>query len=128
MRPSIAISGTAPAIAWHYQDYPSGGENPIHFIVYREGITASGSITWPTAALTITEQIDYDGVGSPNTSTTPDLAMAPGSGVHIAHMGVWGAALSSGSDWDIYYRGDIKTDNSTDDAGGIYLPFILKNR
>jgi hypothetical protein len=54
--------------------------------------------------------------------------MAPGSGVHIAHMGMWGVLEAGGTsaDWDIYYRGDIKTDNSTDDVGGAYLPIIIK--
>jgi hypothetical protein len=131
LRPTVAISGAVPALAWHYMKHDiDGGDNTAYVIVYQESITASGSINWTTDPLTITQDINYDtATGTAyDDSANPDLAMAPGSGVHIAHMGAWGGERTDpDSDWDIYYRGDIKTDNSTDGASGIYLPIIKKN-
>jgi hypothetical protein len=131
LRPSIAISGAVPALAWHYMEHDIDVDYTAYVIVYQEGITDSGSITW-TDPIIILDNINYD-PSPPGTayddSADPDLALAPGSGVHIAHMGMWGGLRTNeASDWDIYYRGDIKTDNSTDGAGGVYLPIMLKNR
>ncbi len=130
LRPSVAISGGAPALAWQFMAHEIAGGYTAYVIAYRESLTASGSINW-TNPITILDNLNYDtATGTPyDDSANPDLAMALGSGVHIAHMGMWGGDRSnSASDWDIYYRGDIKKDNSTDGADGVYLPIIKKNR
>jgi hypothetical protein len=129
LRPSIAISGTSPAVAWHFKGTETDPGIAAYLIAFRDSTGSCGSLTWGERAV-ISQSINYDLTNGDDDddSADPDLAMAPGSGVHIAHMGMWGVLEAGGTsaDWDIYYRGDIKTDNSTDDVGGAYLPIIIK--
>ncbi len=125
LRPSIAISGAVPVVAWHYTGTLYAGESGKHvqLIGYREG---SGATSWGDP-ITITTNLNYDGDSRYpyEDSANPDLAIAPGSGVHLVHMGMWGRG-GDDPDWDVYYRGNITVDNSSDDAGGAYLPIIIK--
>ena len=113
LRPSIAISGTLPAIAWHFSGYASG-ENAVYLIGYRYSISNPG-ISW-TDPLTMTQDINYDpadGVDE-DDSANPDVALWPGGKVHIGYMGLWGGnPYDDNSDWDIYCRGVAITDTST---------------
>jgi hypothetical protein len=126
LRPSIAISGTGPVVTWHYSGTLEVGIflKHVQLVGYREG---SDALNWGDP-ITVTEHLNYDGQSQdlPDDSADPGLAIAPGSGVHLVHLGMWGRGTSD-PDWDVYYRGDITVDNSTDDAGIIYLPMILKN-
>ena len=130
LRPSVAISGQSPAIAWHFEGDQHDTGIMAYLIAYRGSAGSCGGLAWDER-IAITQNIDYD-PSTPGSvyddAANPDLAMAPGSGVHIAFMGMWGNNRTNpASDWDIYYRGDIKADNSTDDVSGIYLPLIMKN-
>jgi hypothetical protein len=127
LRPSIAITGTAPVVTWHYSGTVEEGVllKHVQLVGYRE---ASDALTWGDPTI-IDQNLNYDGDQYPyDDSADPDLAIAPLSGVHLVYMGMWGRGSIENRDWDIYYRGDITVDNSTDDAGGAYLPVILKNR
>ena len=129
LRPSIAIAGQAPAIAWHHKDIPPGSENSAYMIGYRDSISSGGTIVW-NEGLTITNYIDYDtdDGNSWDDSANPQLALWPGKQVHLVHMGMWGGNPSDpDSDWDIYYRGVISTDLSTDDIAGTFLPVLLRD-
>lgn len=113
LRPSIALSGNLPAVAWHTQQMV--GENTIYVIGYVSSISASGVISWQTPVL-ITHDLNYDpndGVAE-DDSANPRLAFWPGGRLHLAHMGLWGGnPFDEKSDWDIYYRGYVITDTST---------------
>ena len=121
LRPSIAISNTMPAIVWHYKDLVLD-ENGIYLVVYR----AYDGSNW-TAPITITQNLDYDGDGVDGDTANADLAIWSNGDLHIAHMGLWGDAATTGSDWDIYYRGAVTTDNSTDGVNQLYLPIVMKS-
>ncbi len=126
LRPSIAINGAAPAVAWHFKGIPPGGENPVYLIGYRD--SNGGTLTW-NGGLTVTDYIDYDPNDghSNDDSANPKLALWPGGETHLVHMGMWGGVPSDpNSDWDVYYRGVVSVDLSTDDVGGTYLPMIVK--
>ncbi len=113
LRPSIAVSGTLPVIAWHFWDYAKG-ENAVYLIGYRHAIS-NAVISW-SEPLTLMQDIDYDpGDGaSEDDSANPELALWPGGKVHIGYMGLWGGnPYDENSDWDIYYRGVVITDTST---------------
>jgi hypothetical protein len=113
LQPSVAISDSMPALAWHYRD--SSGENQIYVIAYQASITASGHISWPIPALALLQGNDWDADGLPEDSTNPELAFWPDHQVHIAHMGAWGytAGDLEEDDWDIFYRGGVMTDTSS---------------
>ena len=113
LRPSIAISGTLPVIAWHFLGY-AGGENAVYLIGYRYSISSPG-ISW-SEPVTLTKDINYDpdDGADEDDSANPHLALWPGGKVHIGYMGLWGANPNDeNSDWDIYYRGAVITDTST---------------
>jgi hypothetical protein len=113
LRPSVALSGTLPAVAWHTQQMV--GENTIYVIGYASSISASGVISWHRPVL-ITRDLNYDpndGVAE-DDSANPRLAFWPGGRLHLVHMGLWGGnPFDEKSDWDIYYRGYVITDTSS---------------
>jgi len=113
LQPSVAISESMPALAWHHRD--SSGENQVYVIAYQASITASGHISWPVPALPMLQGDDWDDDGLPEDSTNPELAFWPDHQVHIAHMGAWGytAGDLEEDDWDIFYRGGVVTDTSS---------------
>jgi hypothetical protein len=115
LRPSIALSGSMPAVAWHFQTEVGEGGNSVYVIGYVNGISASGSISWQTPVV-ITNDLNYDpSDGVPeDESANPRLAIWPGGRVHIVHLGLWGGnPFDPKSDWDVYYRGAVITDTST---------------
>ena len=113
LRPSVALSGNLPAVAWHTQQMV--GENTIYVIGYASSISAGGVISWRTPVL-ITRDLNYDpndGVAE-DDSANPRLAFWPGGRLHLVHMGLWGGnPFDEKSDWDIYYRGYVITDTSS---------------
>ena len=113
LRPSVALSGNLPAVAWHTQQMV--GENTIYVIGYASSISVSGVISWRTPVL-ITYNLNYDpndGVAE-DDSANPRLAFWPGGRLHLVHMGLWGGnPFDEKSDWDIYYRGYVITDTSS---------------
>jgi hypothetical protein len=113
LRPSVALSGSLPAVAWHTQQMV--GENTIYVIGYASSISVSGVISWRTPVL-ITYNLNYDpddGVAE-DDSANPRLAFWPGGRLHLVHMGLWGGnPFDEKSDWDIYYRGYVITDTSS---------------
>lgn len=115
LRPSIALSGSLPAVAWHLQEQVGGGGNSIYVIGYVAGISASGVISWQTPVI-ITNDLNYDprdGILE-DDSASPRLAIWPGGRLHIAHLGLWGGnPFDPKSDWDVYYRGAVITDTSS---------------
>jgi hypothetical protein len=114
LRPSLAISGTLPAIAWQFRDL--AGVVARYRVAYRTSISGSDTLTW-SSPVTIAGSVDYDGDGSPDDSMSPALAVS--GGVHVAHVGLWGAAEA----WDVYYRGPVVAEVA---ANGVYLPVVLK--
>ncbi|MGQ9785409.1 MAG: hypothetical protein ACUVSJ_03015, partial [Anaerolineae bacterium] len=113
LRPSIALNGSLPAVAWHTQQ--TVGENTIYVVGYVSSISASGVISWQTPVL-ITHDLNYDpndGVME-DDSANPHLAFWPDGRLHLVHMGLWGGnPFDEKSDWDIYYRGYVITDTSS---------------
>ncbi len=113
LRPSIALHGSLPAVAWHTEQMV--GENTIYVIGYVSGISVSGVISWQTPVL-ITHDLNYDpddGV-TEDASANPRLAFWPDGRLHLVHMGLWGGnPFDEKSDWDIYYRGYVITDTSS---------------
>ncbi|MGC8878795.1 MAG: hypothetical protein ACP5R2_06190 [Anaerolineae bacterium] len=113
LRPSVALSGSLPAVAWHTEQMV--GENTIYVIGYVSSISVSGVISWQTPVL-ITHNLNYDpadGVAE-DASANPRLAFWPGGRLHLVHMGLWGGnPFDEKSDWDIYYRGYVITDTSS---------------
>jgi hypothetical protein len=114
LRPSLAISGTLPVIAWQFRDL--AGVVAGYRVAYRTSISDSGTLTW-SSPVTVAGSVDYDGDGSSDDSMAPALAVS--GGVHVAHAGLWGAADA----WDVYYRGPVVAEVA---AASVYLPVVLK--
>lgn len=115
LRPSIALSGSMPAVAWHLQTEVGEGGGSVYVIGYVNGISAGGTISWQTPVI-ITNDLNYDpGDGiTEDESASPRLAVWPGGRLHIVHLGLWGGnPFDPKSDWDVYYRGAVITDTST---------------
>jgi hypothetical protein len=115
LRPSIAVSGSLPAVAWHLFTQVTEGGDTIYVIGYTSGISAGGVISWQVPVI-ITNDLNYDpreGIEEDH-SANPRLAIWPGGRLHIVHLGLWGGnPFDPKSDWDVYYRGAVITDTSS---------------